>query len=288
IVAKLLQDRNLFPPRKEIITDDEIMMLCDTTTRVLSRDPSLLQLKAPLNIIGDLHGQYSDLLRYFDEADINNEKFLFLGDFVDRGPRSIDIVVLIFCLKIKFPDRFFLLRGNHEVGNINRDYGFYDECVQRFNVDVWRKFCWVFGYLPVAALIDSSILCVHGGISKYLSDVSLLTQVARPTDVAEEGLLCDLLWADPSQEHMGWKENTRGASFTYGEDVVENFMTKNNIQLICRGHQVVEEGFEFAFNNKVLTLFSAPNYCNQFNNCGAMMKVSKNLACNFVVLQPKN
>nr|BAN38111.1 serine/threonine protein phosphatase PP1-2, putative [Entamoeba histolytica] len=286
IISKCFQERSLFPG-KEFIKANEIKSLCSMAIRVIAQEPSLLQLKAPIYVIGDLHGQFTDLLRYFDETKIDQDRYLFLGDYVDRGFRSIEIVVLVFALKVKYPDRFFLLRGNHEAKNINHLYGFFDECKRRFDVDTWRNFCEVFRYLPVSALIEGKILCLHGGLSKDMQDVSCLTQIARPTDIPEEGLLCDILWADPSTDTFGWEENMRGVSYTFGPDVALEFLKRNGIELLCRAHPVVEEGFKFCFNKKVLTLFSAPNYCNSFNNCGAMMRVDENLYCTFITLNPE-
>jgi serine/threonine-protein phosphatase PP1 catalytic subunit len=123
--------------------------------------------------------------------------YLFLGDYVDRGKQSLEVVCLLFSYKIKYPENFFLLRGNHECAGINRIYGFYDECRRRFSVKMWKQFCNTFNCLPCCAVIDDKIICMHGGLSPELSQMEQIANIARPCDVPDTGLLCDILWADP-------------------------------------------------------------------------------------------
>jgi diadenosine tetraphosphatase ApaH/serine/threonine PP2A family protein phosphatase len=140
--------------------------------------------------------------------------------------------------QIKYPENFFLLRGNHECASINRIYGFYDECKRRYNIRLWRTFTDCFNCLPVAALIDEKILCMHGGLSPELKSLDQIKRVARPTDVPDSGLLCDLLWADPDKDIHGWGENDRGVSYTFGPDCVTDFLNRHDLDLVCRAHQV--------------------------------------------------
>lgn len=123
--------------------------------------------------------------------------YLFLGDYVDRGKQSLEVVCLLFAYKIKYPENFFILRGNHECAGINRIYGFYDECRRRFSVKLWKAFCNTFNCLPCTAVIDDKIICMHGGLSPELSQMEQIANIARPCDVPDTGLLCDILWADP-------------------------------------------------------------------------------------------
>jgi serine/threonine-protein phosphatase PP1 catalytic subunit len=123
--------------------------------------------------------------------------YLFLGDYVDRGKQSLEVVCLLFAYKIKYPENFFLLRGNHECAGINRIYGFYDECRRRFSVKMWKQFCNTFNCLPCCAVIDDKIICMHGGLSPELSHMEQIANIARPCDVPDTGLLCDILWSDP-------------------------------------------------------------------------------------------
>ena len=193
-----------------------------------------------------MHGQYYDLLRIFEYGGFPPEaNYLFLGDYIDRGKQSIETVCLLLCYKIKYPENFFLLRGNHESAQINRIYGFYDECKRRYSIRLWRVFSDVFNCLPVAALIDEKIFCMHGGLSPELKNLDQIKNIMRPTDVPDTGLLCDLLWSDPERGIDAYGDNDRGVSFTFGEAVVRKFNEKHDIDLICRAHQVVEDGYEF-------------------------------------------
>ena len=187
--------------------------------------------------LGDVHGQYYDLLRIFEYGGFPPEaNYLFLGDYIDRGKQSIETVVLLLCYKIKYPENFFLLRGNHECAQINRIYGFYDECKRRYSIRLWKVFSDVFNCLPVAALIDEKIFCMHGGLSPELRNLEQIKNIMRPTDVPDTGLLCDLLWSDPERGVEEYGDNDRGVSFTFGENVVRKFNTKHDLDLICRAH----------------------------------------------------
>jgi serine/threonine-protein phosphatase PP1 catalytic subunit len=246
-------------------------------------------LEAPLKICGDVHGQYYDLLRLFEYGGFPPESnYLFLGDYVDRGKQSLETICLLLAYKIKYPENFFLLRGNHECASINRTDGFYDECKRRYNIKLWKTFTDCFNCLPVAAILDEKIFCCHGGLSPDLQSMEQIRRIMRPTDVPDQGLLCDLLWSDPDKEISGWGENDRGVSFTFGPEIVAKFLLKNDFDLICRGHQVVEDGYEFFAKRQLVTLFSAPNYCGEFDNAGAMMSVDETLMCSFQILKPSD
>jgi serine/threonine-protein phosphatase PP1 catalytic subunit len=215
-----------------------------------------------------------------------NANYLFLGDYVDRGKYSIECVCLLLAYKIKYPENFFLLRGNHECASINRIYGFYDECKRRYGIRLWKTFTDCFNCLPVAAIISEKIFCMHGGLSPELTTMEQVRRIMRPTDVPDQGLLCDLLWADPDREVIGWGEGDRGVSFCFGPDIVSNFLQKHNMDLVCRAHQVVEDGYEFFAKRQLVTIFSAPNYCGEFDNAGSMMSVDESLMCSFQILRP--
>jgi serine/threonine-protein phosphatase PP1 catalytic subunit len=180
------------------------------------------------------------LLRLFEYGEFPpDSNYLFLGDYVDRGKHNLETICLLLAYKIKYPENFFLLRGNHESAAINRVYGFYDECKRRFNIKLWKVFTECFNCLPVAALIDDKIICMHGGLSPELMSLDQIRKVSRPTDVPDSGLLCDLLWSDPQKDTQGWGENERGVSFVFGSDVVRAFLRKHDLDLICRAHQVL-------------------------------------------------
>jgi len=177
-----------------------------------------------------------------------------------------------------------------------------DDCLgkRRYNIKLWKTFTDCFNCLPIAAIIDEKIFTMHGGLSPDLHSMEQIRRVMRPTDVPDtgidstinmtvlelnkiQGLLCDLLWSDPDKEVVGWNENDRGVSFTFGPDVVSKFLLKHDMDLICRAHQVVEDGYEFFAKRQLVTLFSAPNYCGDFDNAGAMMTVDETLMCSFQV-----
>jgi len=288
IIEQLLSVRGARPGKHVALTENEIRWLCIRARDIFTQQPVLLELEAPIKICGDIHGQYFDLLRLFEYGGFPPAaNYLFLGDYVDRGKQSLETICLLLAYKIKYPENFFILRGNHECASINRIYGFYDECKRRYNnIKLWKIFTDCFNCLPVAALVEEKILCMHGGLSPELQNMDLIKRIMRPTDIPDTGLLCDLLWADPDKDIVGWGENDRGVSFTFGEDVVAQFLRRHDLDLICRAHQVVEDGYEFFARRQLVTIFSAPNYCGEFDNAGAMMSVDDTLMCSFQILKP--
>lgn len=287
IIDQLLGVRGARPGRQVNLTEGEIKWLCTKGRDVFTQQPVLLELEAPIKICGDIHGQYYDLLRLFEYGGFPpTANYLFLGDYIDRGKQSLETICLLLAYKIKYPENFFILRGNHECASINRIYGFYDECKRRYNIKLWKTFTDCFNCLPVAAIVDEKIFCMHGGLSPELQNMEQIKRIMRPTDIPDTGLLCDLLWADPDKDIVGWGENDRGVSFTFGEDVVAQFLRRHDLDLICRAHQVVEDGYEFFARRQLVTIFSAPNYCGEFDNAGAMMSVDDTLMCSFQILKP--
>jgi serine/threonine-protein phosphatase PP1 catalytic subunit len=281
----------------------EITSICSRVRELLLDQPPLLELDAPVKIVGDIHGQYSDLIRMFEMCGFPpSSNFLFLGDYVDRGKHSLETILLLMCYKIKYPENFFLLRGNHECANVTRVYGFYDECKRRCNVKIWKTFVDTFncvsgdllasnlstnyGQLPIAAIVAGKIFCVHGGLSPALLHMDDIRNIARPTDVPDFGLLNDLLWADPADQEKDWETSERGVSYSFGKRVISDFLTKHDFDLVCRAHMVVEDGYEFFEDRILVTVFSAPNYCGEFDNYGAVMSVSTELLCSFELLKP--
>ncbi|KAG5646742.1 hypothetical protein DXG03_002424 [Asterophora parasitica] len=287
VIDRLLEVRGNRPGKPVQLQEYEIKYLCTKAREIFINQPILLELEAPIKICGDIHGQYYDLLRLFEYGGFPPEaNYLFLGDYVDRGKQSLETICLLLAYKIKYPENFFILRGNHECASINRIYGFYDECKRRYNIKLWKTFTDCFNCLPIAAIIDEKIFTMHGGLSPDLQSMEQIRRVMRPTDVPDTGLLCDLLWSDPDKDITGWSENDRGVSFTFGPDVVSRFLQKHDMDLICRAHQVVEDGYEFFAKRHLVTLFSAPNYCGEFDNAGAMMSVDETLLCSFQILKP--
>eukprot|EP00928_Gymnodinium_smaydae_P044839 TRINITY_DN2992_c0_g1_i1.p1 TRINITY_DN2992_c0_g1~~TRINITY_DN2992_c0_g1_i1.p1 ORF type:complete len:345 (-),score=74.16 TRINITY_DN2992_c0_g1_i1:81-1115(-) len=274
------------------LTEDTLKSLCRLASKVFQQQEMLLELEVPLRICGDIHGQYHDLLRIFEHNGFPPESnYLFLGDYVDRGKKSLETICLLFAYKIKFKENFFLLRGNHETPSISRIYGFFDECKKRYSVQIWKTFCDVFNYLPICGIVAERIMCMHGGLSQDMlkEGVDVRKQVlsiARPADVPDSGFLCDVLWSDPQVGGDGFGPNDRGVSVSFGPDVVSAFLEKESMDLVARAHQVVEDGYEFFAERQLLTIFSAPNYCGEFDNAAAVLVVDDGLHCSLKVLKP--
>ena len=282
----------------------EITAICTAARELFLSQPALLELSAPVKIVGDVHGQYTDLIRLFEMCGFPPAaNYLFLGDYVDRGKQSLETILLLMCYKLKYPENFFLLRGNHECANVTRVYGFYDECKRRCNIKVWKTFIDTFNCLPIAAIVAGKIFCVHGGLSPSLSHMDDIRGIARPTDVPDYGLLNDLVWSDPADMEEDWEPNERGVSYCFGKKVIMDFLQRHDFDLVCRAHMVVEDGYEFYQDRILVTVFSAPNvgcllscftmtridlsqYCGEFDNWGAIMSVSGELLCSFELLKP--
>ena len=288
LIKKLKKARRGAICQELSIREGECDYIIDKAYDILKNEDSMLKISAPLYICGDIHGQYYDLLRVFDILKYPpKSKFLFLGDYVDRGKQSLECLLLLLCLKIRYPSNIFLLRGNHESEALNKIYGFYDECKRRISIKCFKKITNLFNVLPITALIDENILCMHGGLSKDLTKIEQLNKIARPTEIPDEGLLCDLVWSDPSDvlsDDFG--ENERNVSVTFSKKVVEEFTKNNDLDLICRAHQVVEEGFQFFAGMKLVTIFTAPNYMGEFDNNGGILEVGEDLLCKIHVSKP--
>ena len=185
--------------------------------------------------------------------------YLFLGDFVDRGFYSVETFLLLLALKVRYPDRMTLIRGNHESRQITQVYGFYDECLRKYgSVNVWRYCTEIFDYLSLSSLINSSVLCVHGGLSPSINTLDQIRVVDRKQEVPHEGAMCDLLWSDP-EDIDGWGLSPRGAGYLFGGNIVKQFNHVNRLECISRAHQLVMEGYKYMFDKQLVTVWSAPN-----------------------------
>ncbi|KAK1270459.1 hypothetical protein QJS04_geneDACA012912 [Acorus gramineus] len=294
VIAHLLKPRGWKPPvRRQFFLDcNEIADLCDSTERIFSSEPSVLQIKAPVKIFGDLHGQFGDLMRLFDEygspstaGDISYIDYLFLGDYVDRGQHSLETITLLLALKAEYPHNVHLIRGNHEAADINALFGFRIECIERMGerdgIWVWHRINRLFNWLPLAALIEKKIICMHGGIGRSINHVEQIENLQRPiTMEAGSVVLMDLLWSDPTENDSveGLRPNARGPGLvTFGPDRVMEFCNNNDLQLIVRAHECVMDGFERFAQGHLITLFSATNYCGTANNAGAILVLGRDL-----------
>ena len=271
----------------EIIPGAQLIKISRAVQAIFSTEPILLRINSPIKVCGDIHGQMNDLLRiFFVCGRPPQSRYLFLGDYVDRGRNSLEVITLLFCLKLKYPDHIFLLRGNHESDTINRIYGFYDECSRKYDLRVWKAFCECFNYMPVTALISDRIICMHGGISPELKKTEDIEKLARPTAVGDGGLLCDLLWSDPDPSTFEFGANSRGVSYVFGKTPLIKFLNENDLDLLIRAHQVVQDGYEFFAEQRLITVFSAPNYCDEFDNSAAIIEIDHDLICSIRLLIP--
>ena len=279
--------RRLIAKETNVLNSNLLFEIFRRVSPIFENEPQLLELNGPIYVCGDIHGQFDDLLKIFRNIGYPPAStVLFLGDYVDRGDSSLEVIALLFLLKIKYPKHIYMTRGNHECHTINMMYGFYEECQKKANLMVWKACNRIFTMLPVAAVIEKKIFCVHGGISPKLDNIRIINQIKKGTKIPDTGLLCDLMWADPGNHPEEWQKNDRGCSYTFNDKTIKTFMANNNIDLVCRAHQCVDAGYEFSFGKKLVTVFSAPNYCGDYGNSAAVMKVDKDLTCSFVILRP--
>jgi serine/threonine-protein phosphatase 2A catalytic subunit len=201
-----------------------------------------------------------------------------MGDYVDRGYYSLESVTLLVSLKVRYPGRITILRGNHECRQITQVYGFYDECLRKYgNSNVWKLFTDLFDYLPMTALVENKIFCMHGGLSPSLDTLDHARQLDRVQEVPHEGPMCDLVWSDPD-DRTGWGISPRGAGYTFGMDITQQFNHTNGLAFVSRAHQLVMEGYQWTHENGVITIFSAPNYCYRCGNQAAIMEIDDTMA----------
>ncbi|KAE9414899.1 hypothetical protein Angca_006937 [Angiostrongylus cantonensis] len=310
LITNLLSVGNPDKGLTKTVSENDIMDTLKKARELFLSQPSMVELDSPVKICGDTHGQYTDLLRLFNKGGFPPlSNYLFLGDYVDRGKQNLEVILLIIAYKARllFPKNFFALRGNHECANVNRTYGFYDECMRRYQSQrMWQSFqvqnislptksikdliqhCLqdTFCVMPLTALVADKILCMHGGLSPHLESLEQLRNIPRPTEATGQTLEMDLLWADPVIGLSGFQANMRGASYGFGPDILAKFCNTLNIDLVARAHQVVQDGYEFFGGRKLVTIFSAPHYCGQFDNAAAIMVVDENLQCSFEILRP--
>lgn len=294
LFLRLLQPRAWRPPeeREFPYSYEHIAALCDKVEDVFRHEPSVLRLKAPVKIFGDLHGQFGDLMRLFEEygapstaGDITYIDYLFLGDYVDRGAHSLETICLLLALKVEHPQHVHLIRGNHEAADINALFGFRLECLERLGdtagVKAWQRLNELFNWLPLAAVIEDRVLCMHGGIGRSITSIEQIEALARPLSMEDGGLvLMDLLWSDPTVNDAveGVQPSPRGPGLvTFGPDRVMEFCRANGLQMIVRAHECVMDGFERFAQGHLITLFSATNYCGTANNAGAILVLGRDL-----------
>ncbi|OAG33324.1 hypothetical protein NEIG_01809 [Nematocida sp. ERTm5] len=248
----------------------EMFAICDKAMEIFVEEPFLLDLSSEVVVVGDIHGQFFDLLNILK---ISSKKYLFLGDFVDRGANSVETIILLFYMKTLHPESVLLLRGNHESLKTSSSYGFKTECMQAHRSKLlWYKICEVFNYLPICAVIDKKIFAVHAGIGPELN-LEEVQDIYRVCDIPNSGVLADLLWSDPNVETEEFIESTRGVGYYFGEKQVDIFLKRTGLVQIIRSHQLVDEGYKEDFGGKVITIWSAPNYCYRCMNKAAVARI---------------
>ncbi|KAK0424141.1 hypothetical protein QR680_008510 [Steinernema hermaphroditum] len=303
VKAHLAVDYEVKPDEEFQLNYDlnELNEILDMAKNVFIKEPTLLEVSVPVNICGDTHGQFGDVRQIFSACGFPfKSRYLFLGDYVDRGPNSLEVIVFLFSLKIKFPKHIYLLRGNHELRNINKVYGFHADLRDRFRQHneydkLYKKFNDVFAHMPLAALVSGRILCMHGGLSPKLNHLDDIRNIQRPITKVKD-LAQDLLWADPEKGVMtitegstGFEPNKlRAVSYIFGEAAVEEKCKKLGIEMIIRAHQVVEFGYAFFANRKLITVFSASEYDTNLHNYGGVVQIDKQLEIRFVQINARD
>jgi len=255
---------------------DVLTNLCDESINVLSKGSTLVKCEGDYVTVGDLHGNIFDLLRILNICRLPPAtKYMFLGDYVDRGSFSIEVITLILALHCLYPKDVVVLRGNHEFEDTTTFYGFKDEVIKEYkNEELYMKFITVFGYLPLAAVANKAFFCVHGGISQNLNYVEQIEQIKRPIFDTKKPIINDLLWADPINDMVYFTDSQRGLGTNFGLAASKHFLEKNKLKCIIRGHQCIKKGVEFMGNGSILTVFSASNYNPLEENISAVALIN--------------
>ncbi|CAK0823550.1 unnamed protein product, partial [Prorocentrum cordatum] len=274
-----------------LLSQELLLEIIKKASETFEAEPNLLKLNDPITVVGDIHGQYYDLVKLLEVGGPpGDNQYIFLGDYVDRGSFSVEVVITMFSMKIRYPKRVWMLRGNHECRQMTSFFNFREECEYKYDISVYNAIMDSFDNLPLAATINSKFLAVHGGLSPDLPNVKAINKVNRFQEPPKEGLLCDLLWSDPLEpkEDQPVKSKktsppfipneVRGCSYFYSFDGAATFLKKNSLLSVIRAHEAQLEGYKMHKTNpntgfpSVITIFSAPNYCDVYNNKGAVLK----------------
>jgi serine/threonine-protein phosphatase 2B catalytic subunit len=266
------------------LTIEDVLLLCQRAREVFEREPNVIQAPKDAKVVGDIHGQFYDLMTIFERMGMPTTRgntFVFLGDYVDRGSFGTECAFLLLALKLTYPVETVLLRGNHETRKMTQHHNFRLECIYKYDLEVWDAIMKTFDALPVAAVVNGKFLCVHGGIGPNFSLKSLGAE-HRFNEPPRSGMLCDVIWSDPQkkpQKDAYEKNKARGCSFIFSFEAAHEFLQKEKLLSVVRGHEVQKEGYLLHDTNpvtqmpSVVTLFSAPNYCGTYKNFGAAMTI---------------
>ncbi|OJT12258.1 Serine/threonine-protein phosphatase 6 catalytic subunit [Trametes pubescens] len=264
------------------LPEADMKVLCDRVRSILLEESNIQPVSSPVTICGDIHGQFWDLLELLRKGGpVPETSYIFMARMysfseLGRTAQTLDRVTL-------YPDKVTLLRGNHESRQITQVYGFYDECQQKYgSALVWKACCSVFDYLNLAAIIDGETLCVHGGLSPDIRTLDQIRVLSRAQEIPHEGAFCDLMWSDPD-EVENWAVSPRGAGWLFGGSVTREFNHVNSLRLIARAHQLVQEGYKYMFDEQLVTVWSAPNYCYRCGNMASILTIRQDGERSFTV-----
>lgn len=273
------------------LREEQAIRILQDATDFFASEPNLLDVPAPVTVCGDIHGQYYDLMKLFDVGGHpSNTSYLFLGDYVDRGSFSIECLLYLYSLKLTYPDTFWMLRGNHECRHLTGYFTFKSECLHKYSLQLYEECLKSFNALPLAAIMNKQFFCVHGGLSPELRTLNDLIKIDRFREPPTKGLMCDLLWADPVEDYdeddidqMFLKNTVRGCSYAFTYKASCQFLEKTGLLSIIRAHEAQDAGYRMYRRTKtmgfpsLLTMFSAPNYLDTYNNKAAVLKFENNV-----------
>ncbi|KAJ5086512.1 serine/threonine protein phosphatase [Penicillium alfredii] len=261
--------------RRELLAESVIEAICAKAKELLMTESNVVHIAAPVTVVGDIHGQFLDLIEIFRIGGYPPDtNYLFLGDYVDRGLFSVETITLLVCLKLRYPHRIFLVRGNHESRGVTQSYGFYTECARKYgNANVWHYFTDMFDFITLSVVINNEIFCVHGGLSPSLHSLDQVKIIDRFREIPHEGPMADLVWSDPDPDRDEFSLSPRGAGYTFGAQVVRKFLELNSMSHILRAHQLCNDGYQVLFDDRLSTVWSAPNYCYRCGNMASVLEV---------------
>ncbi|EWH16269.1 Ppg1p [Saccharomyces cerevisiae P283] len=273
--------------KAQLLPEVTVRALCFKLKEMLVKESNVIHIQTPVTVVGDMHGQFHDMLEIFQiGGPVPDTNYLFLGDYVDRGLYSVETIMLLIVLKLRYPSRIHLLRGNHESRQITQSYGFYTECLNKYggNSRVWQYLTDIFDYLVLCCIIDDEIFCVHGGLSPNVQTIDQIKIIDRFREIPHDGAMADLVWSDPEENNnptldhpdnsgQHFQVSPRGAGYTFGRSVVEKFLRMNDMNRIYRAHQLCNEGYQIYYDGLVTTVWSAPNYCYRCGNKASILEL---------------